>query len=171
MSHFVRCDRCEKEVAVLGTVTLPPGWIKVLGSDLCDDPCSGLVRDFIRFKPSDAAKLPVEPIPVAELESIGLVSDKLFETAPEVKSEEANAAPAPTATNPEAPSQGERPQGETPAQTVGTAPIDESSTEERVRTRRAKAKAKLQGQDAILPAAPAPNKRTQFPHGHNEGAQ
>jgi hypothetical protein len=36
VSHFIRCDRCPTETHVLGTVSMPPGWIKVMGSDLCE---------------------------------------------------------------------------------------------------------------------------------------
>lgn len=41
--------------------------------------------------------------------------------------------------------------------------VSETSTEERLRTRAAKKRKKLLGQDAILP-----DKRTQFPNGHGE---
>lgn len=83
MSHFVRCDRCNVEDAVMGTVTLPPGWQKICGVDLCE-PCCMLVRDFIRFKPSDAAALPVEPIPAEAQPAPEPSKDgtRLFETKP-----------------------------------------------------------------------------------------
>ncbi len=131
MSHFVRCDKCGLENAVLGTVTLPPGWTKVFSCDLCEA-CSAIVRDFIRFRPGDAKDLPVEPIP--QVEATPPTADgKLFETKPEEKAQESS----------------------TPTETA------ETTTEEREKTR--KTKKKLMGQDAMLP-----DKRTTFPHGHNE---
>lgn len=81
MGHFIRCDRCEKQDVVMGTLSLPPGWQNVLHADLCE-PCCQVVREFIRFKVSDAANLPVEPI--EEPASTAPVGDKLFEIAPEV---------------------------------------------------------------------------------------
>ncbi len=121
MSHFVKCDRCSVEDSVLGTVTLPPGWQKICGADLCE-PCCTLVRDFIRFKPSDAEKLPVEPIePIEPLPPAG---DKLFETAPEVKHEKTDPAPAPSTENPEAPSPRESAQGQKAPEALGTAPVE-----------------------------------------------
>jgi len=151
----------------MGTINLPPGWQKICNADLCE-PCCMLVRDFIRFTPADAARLPVEPVEsVAPLAPVG---DKLFETAP-VKSL-ADVSP-------------ERGTGETGcASSVGAAPEVEAgrgnpeinptvagdssresqsgtsanpsletSTEERVRTRAANRRKKLAGADPPPPDA------------------
>jgi len=144
MSRFVRCDRCDAENAVIGTLSLPPGWQKICEADLCES-CSTLVRDFIRFKAADAAKLPVEPIPE---ELAGPIPDKLFETAPEEKGEETQSNAAPSAENSKAQTKSKRKQSLEVTEAVGTAPIDTTAAE-RQRTRRTK-KA-LQGQTAILP--------------------
>jgi hypothetical protein len=147
MSHFIKCDRCGTQDSVLGTVSLPPGWQKVCNSDLCE-PCCQIVRDFIRFRPSDAAALPVEPIP-EDTTPLEPSKDKLFETAPEVKpNEEDQSAPAPAAENQQAPSEAKPDKSAPTAQVMGPAPVDETSTEERARTRKSR---KLRGQDAILP--------------------
>jgi hypothetical protein len=147
VSHFIRCDRCAIQDNVLGTVSLPPGWMKVLGADLCE-PCCQVVRDFIRFKISDAARLPVEPI--EEPAATGPADDKLFEIAPE---------PAPQVSADsrmvsEHASNGKLvPDDATTGESVGkTQPASaESSTEEVNRENRRKRRSKLAGQDAILP--------------------
>jgi hypothetical protein len=148
MSHIVRCDRCPTEEHVMGTVSLPPGWQKVLGSDLCE-PCCSLVREFIRFKPGQF--VPEEPIPVALVESDSPVSDKLFETAPEPQvsadSREAGSTPAMGSSAHDSATVGE-PEGKTQPASAEN-PLQECSTEETERTR--KTRKKLQGQDAILP--------------------
>jgi hypothetical protein len=191
MSHYIRCDRCATESAVMGSISLPPAWQKICGADLCET-CCALVHDFIRFKPSDAADLPVEPIP-AELLSPGPASDKLFETAPEEKpdadppvpmsaaTDHASASPTGPAANPAPTSDSAALHGSAvrgkhdpadpdhapappPAPTGIPPAVDETSAEERVRTRAAKRRKKLLGQDA------PPDKRTSFPHGANENA-
>lgn len=141
MSRFVRCDRCDTENAVIGTLSLPPGWQKICEADLCES-CSALVREFIRFKASDAAKLPVEPIPQ---ELARPIPDKLFETAPEPPTAmEQIAEKAAAIVNSGA--------LDTPDVkcTASVVPI-EVSTEERVRTRHVRRKKALAGQAAILP--------------------
>jgi hypothetical protein len=82
MSHFIRCDRCEKEDRVIGQLSLPPGWQTILHTDLCE-PCCQIVREFIRFRASDAASLLVEAPPEDVLTEP--IPEKLFETAPEEK--------------------------------------------------------------------------------------
>lgn len=166
MSHFVRCDRCELENVVLGTVTLPPGWVKVLNADLCEA-CSVVVRDFIHFKPSYVSHLPTEPVPDETMH--GPASDKLFETEPEVKEEKSCVTPADSsaaltmecqnvdATVPTPPVGTMRignlnQKTDIPTNTEMTKPNSpelETSIEERSRTR--KKRKKLLGQDAILP--------------------
>ena len=167
MSHFVRCDRCDvAEFHITPNLTLPPGWTKVLNADLCER-CSEIVRDFIRFKPGDAAKLPVEPIPEEAKPAPEPSKDgeKLFETAPETKdraSEAGTSAGEPA--NEQCAVQGA--EGDRRARLVpGTS--DECSSEERAKTR--KTKKRLAGVEAVIPPpAPAPaDKRTGFPHGHN----
>ncbi len=140
MSHFIRCDRCDRQDSVMGQLSLPPGWQTILHADLCE-PCCQIVKEFIRFKPSDAERLPVEPI--EEVASTPPVGDKLFETAPEptivqVVQEVAEQVNSGALDTP----------GVKCTMTVGPA-VDETSIEERTRTR--KSRKKLQGQDAILP--------------------
>lgn len=149
MSRFIRCDRCTTENAVIGTVSLPPGWLNICGSDLCER-CCETVRDFIRFRPSDADRLPVEPIPL-EVGPTDAPPDKLFETAPEEKHEEINDSTTTATPNSEAPNKDECPQGAPTSQAVGGAPLEEPSLEERARTRKNATRKKLLGQDAILP--------------------
>jgi hypothetical protein len=92
----------------MGTINLPPEWLKICGNDLCG-PCCALVRDFIQFTAERAAALPTEPIePQGEVPANTPSPDKLFETAPE-------APPVPDAT-----------------------PSAESSTEEKKRQRKSK---------------------------------
>ena len=176
MSHFVRCDRCDvAEFHITPNLTLPPGWTKVLNADLCER-CSEIVRDFIRFKPGDAAKLPVEPIPqeIKEPPAPSTDGTKLFETVPIETPESSqvdgvtnlpmstgNAASAPVSRD----------------ESIGTreispsSGINESSTEERAKTR--KTKKRLAGVEAVIPppAPPPADKRTGFPHGHNAEPQ
>lgn len=78
MSHFIKCDRCGAKENTLSAIGLPPGWQKILGADLCEF-CCKLLSDFIYFKPSDAAALPVEPIPE------GAIKEELFDVSPEPK--------------------------------------------------------------------------------------
>lgn len=132
MSRFIRCDRCTLENAIIGTVTLPPGWQTICHADLCER-CCETVREFIRFRPSDADKLPVEPIPTEAQPAPAPSEDgsKLFETVIEKVVEQVNAG----ALN-------------TPGVTCTASIVDESSAEERTRTRKSR---KLRGQDAILP--------------------
>lgn len=180
MSHFVRCDRCATENHVMGTISLPPGWQKVFAADLCES-CCELVRDFIRFRPSDAERLPIEPIPQ---EFAGPTSDKLFETAPEEKPNAeqpvhvsaANASSTPAAADPRTPANGAAPHDSLPVVADGAKPalpstdhapapadpLAESSAEERIRTKAAKRRKKQLGQEA------PPDNRTGFPHGANE---
>ena len=161
MSRFIRCDRCTIENAVIGTVSLPPGWQTICHADLCER-CCEIVRDFIRFRPSDAERLPVEPIPVEISASSDAPPDKLFETAPEepcvtpadstavttTDSQDAAATGAPT------PPAGTTTKSETSSTTSTTlttpsSPDAEASQEERARTR--KTRKRLQGVNAILP--------------------
>jgi hypothetical protein len=170
MSHFVRCDRCATEEHVMGTISLPPGWQKICNADLCE-PCCMLVRDFIRFTPADAARLPVEPI--EDVTPLAPVGDKLFETAPEeICATPADFTVAPTTDSQNAGATGaQTPPAGIPTTTSSTTStemkttpsnLDECSTEERVRTRAAKRRKKLLGPDT------PPDKRTAFPHGENE---
>jgi hypothetical protein len=159
MSHFVRCDRCDTEEHVMGTINLPPGWQKICNADLCE-PCCMMVRDFIRFKASDAARLPVEPIPkVATLAPVG---DKLFETAPEPQVSADPLRVSEQASNgklvPKNGADGD-PEGQTQPASAES-PTVECSTEERLRTRAVKRRKKLQD-------AP-PDNRAALPHGENE---
>jgi hypothetical protein len=152
MSHFIRCDRCDRQDSVIGTVSLPPGWQKVLAVDLCEQ-CCHIVRDFIRFKPSDAEGLPVEPIeePAA---SIAPVGDKLFETAPEPTISADSHQSEETCSQGEVSTSSNATAGEPAGKTQPASA--ECSTEERTRTRKTRKiglKPKLQGQDAILPDA------------------
>jgi len=143
MSRFVRCDRCDTENAVIGTLSLPAGWQKICEADLCES-CSAMVREFIRFKASDAAKLPVEPIPQ---ELAGPIPDKLFETAPEpTAASEQIAEKAAAAVNSGA--------LDTPGVkcTAEVVPVD-TTPAERQRTRRTKKT--VAGQAAILPNKPS----------------
>lgn len=155
MSHFVRCDRCSIESAVMGTVTMPPGWLKVFSADLCER-CCEVVRDFIRFRPSDAAALPVEPIPT-EAQPAPEPSkdgDKLFETTPEVSSAmEQTLAKVVEQVNSGA--------LDTPGVkcTAEFNPATEANAEERSRARKAKRKAMRS------PAIPDPRKPTDPPAG------
>jgi hypothetical protein len=157
MSHFIRCDRCNLEEYVMGTVSMPPGWAKICDADLCEW-CSKVVRDFIRFKPSDAQRLPVEPIPATAVRTDG----KLFETAPEEEpcvtpadstavpmtdSQDAAAIGAPTP--PVGMTRTTKTNTETGTTTSSSQPPLDASTEERARTR--KTRKKLAGVDAILP--------------------
>jgi hypothetical protein len=142
MSHFVRCDRCAMEDSVMGTISLPPGWQKICGADLCE-PCCAMVHDFIRFKPSDADRLPIEPIP-AELKATqaGPISDKLFETESEEKTNAPGEVPVGNPDNPSAAGGNVRTgDPDAPAPKVA----DECNAEERAKTRKAR---KLR---AILP--------------------
>lgn len=164
MSHFVKCDRCSIQDHVTGTISLPPGWSKVMGNDLCE-PCCRIVRDFINFRPEHDAALPVEPIP-AELSTepapTQAPGDKLFpEPEPakvieQVLDQVADQINSGALNTP----------GVTCTAEVHTAPDGEASVQEKQRTRRKK-KTKLQGQDAVL----GPDKRTSFPHGANEDQQ
>ncbi len=158
MSRFVRCDRCDTEDSVIGTLSLPPGWQKICEVDLCES-CCATVREFIRFRPSDADRLPVEPIPD---QPSGPIPDKLFETAPEPKAELAIQEifdKTATIVNSGA--------LDTPGvKCTAAVPLD-TTPAERQRTRRAKKK--LKGKEvvlAVLPGATA-DKRTSFTHGHN----
>ena len=185
MSHFVRCDRCATENTVMGTLSLPPGWQKMCAADLCES-CCELVRDFIRFKPSDAERLPVEPIP--QEFAGGPASDKLFETAPEekpnadhavpVSADHANPSPVAAATDGGSSEDARRSDDGLRRASDGAQhlvsgadhapapadPLAESSAEERIRTKAAKRRKKLL-------AEVQPDKRTRFPHGANEGPQ
>ena len=125
----------------MGQLSLPPGWQTILHADLCE-PCCQIVKEFIRFKPSDAARLPVEPI--EEVASTPPVGDKLFETAPEAKSDDSVTATEARPTGAEWKADSMQPNA---APVLN--PSAETSTEERARTR--KSRKKLQGQDAILP--------------------
>lgn len=152
MSRFIRCDRCNSEEYVMGTVSMPPGWAKICDADLCEW-CSKVVRDFIRFKPSDAERLPVEPIEV-----IAPVGDKLFETTPEPNAVDdvTNRPMSTEKRGPDASLIGESLGTREQSSSSGTSPASaECSTEERKRQR---TKRKLRGQDAILPDVrqPAP---------------
>lgn len=147
MSHFIRCDRCDKQTVVIGKLSLPPGWQTICYADLCE-PCCQLVHDFVRFRSSDAARLPVEPI--EEVAQIAPVGDALFEIAPEpapqvsADSHEAERMPAMGSLAHDSATAG--------APTGPTQPVSaESSSEEINREKRRKTKARLQGQDAILP--------------------
>jgi hypothetical protein len=146
MSHFIKCDRCDKQDAVIGKLSLPPGWQTILYMDLCE-PCCQVVKEFLRFRPSQAANLPVEPreeVPTAEP-----VGDKLFETAPEAPQVSADSQMVS-----EHASNGKLvPDNATVGEPAGkTQPASaESSNEEINREKRRKTKARLQGQDAILP--------------------
>ena len=145
MSRFIRCDRCATENAVIGTVSLPPGWLNICGSDLCER-CCETVRDFIRFRPSEAERLPVEPIPL-EVGPTDAPPDKLFETSP-VPKQESVIAQAMEKTV-ELVNSGAL---DTPGCTVTASisnPSAEASTEEKARTR--KTRKRLMGQGAILP--------------------
>jgi len=177
MSHFVRCDRCNTEEHVMGTINLPPGWQKICNADLCE-PCCMLVRDFIRFTPADAARLPVEPVEsVAPLAPVG---DKLFETAPEAPCATTQIAQTERSATTQMAGNGNQKNGTTnpveskSAQTA-TVPSEqiastadasnapnsanssicqsECSTEERVRTRAANRRKKLAGADPPPPDA------------------
>ncbi len=154
MSHFIRCDRCDRQDTVMGQLSLPPGWQTILHADLCE-PCCQIVKEFIRFKPSDAERLPVEPIPSEPAPVPSVSGDKLFETAPEAKREETQPGTTPAIENRETPSPSQPTESAPTLEAVGHSPVDETSTEERARTRKAKAnikvKVKLAGQDAILP--------------------
>lgn len=160
MSRFIRCDRCTLENAIIGTVTLPPGWQTICHADLCER-CCETVREFIRFKPSDADKLPVEPIPAEPAPAPSESGDKLFETSPEGPCVTlADSAAAPMTDSHDAdvigapiPPAGMTTKSATSSMTSMTpttpsSPSAEASTEERVRTRKFR---KLRGQDAILP--------------------
>lgn len=157
MSHFVQCDRCDTKEHVMGTVSLPPGWQKILQHDLCE-PCCMMIRDFIRFKPGDAAKLPVEPIPAEPAPEPSTTGEKLFETAPQVSADSpavsghaSNGKPVPNeATDGD-------PIGKTQPVSAEFKPSAEASTEERKRTRKPKA---MRGQDAILPDVRKPEPPT-----------
>jgi hypothetical protein len=144
MSHFVRCDRCSIESSVLGSVTLPPGWLKVFSADLCER-CCEVVRDFIRFKPSDAAALPIEPIPVEALPAPepSKGGDTLFEEYTKFS----DGCPKGTIM-PRTATDGD-PEGQTQPASAESIPV-EVSAEERSRARKAK-RARLRGQSAILP--------------------
>lgn len=147
MSHFVRCDRCAREEYVMGTVTMPPGWQKIMSADLCE-PCCMIVRDFIKFKPSDAEALPVEPVPNEPPPAPAADGTKLFETTPEVTAnEEAKPSPAPTAPDSQAPHEDRRAEGSQTNQAMAGAAV-EISAEERAREKKRK---KMRGQNAILP--------------------
>lgn len=171
MSHFIRCDRCDRQDTVMGQLSLPPGWQTILHADLCE-PCCQIVKEFIRFKPSDAARLPVEPIPSEPAPVPSASGDKLFETAPEEKPDAKTAVLSPTPTgsaNPSSisarsdvdsasgivsgrPDSGPNPERPAipPLDATGTsdAAAEASPTEKRETRRRLK---KLAGQDAILP--------------------
>ena len=144
----------------MGTINLPPGWQKICNADLCE-PCCMLVRDFIRFTPSDAARLPVEPVEaVAPLAPVG---DKLFETAPEescVTPAVSNAAPMTECRDVVAIGAQTLPAGipmttsltsTTSTETTNRSNLNETSTEERVRTRAANRRKKLAGADPPRP--------------------
>ena len=159
MSRFIRCDRCTTENAVIGTVSLPPGWQTICHADLCER-CCEIVRDFIRFRPSDAEKLPVEPISL-EVGPTDAPPDKLFETSPEEPCVmPADSSAAPTTDSQDAAVTGvPTPPAGTTSPTITTiatatkmsptSPDDEASTEEKARTR--KTRKRLMGQGAILP--------------------
>ena len=149
MSRFIRCDRCPAESAVIGTVSLPPGWQTICHADLCER-CCEIVRDFIRFRASDADRLPVEPIPL-EVGPTDAPPDKLFETAPEelcATPADSNAVPG-TDSRDVAATASILPAGTTMKRstttipttemaTIPSSPESEASTEERARTRRVK---------------------------------
>lgn len=135
----------------MGTVSLPPGWQKILHAHLCEA-CCFMVREFINFKASDAARLPVEP--VEEVAHVPPVGDKLFEDAPKDSADSHQ-------------SEETRSQGEVSTSLIATAgepagqtqPASaECSTEERKRTRK-----KLKRQDVTLP-----NPRQQPDDAHGE---
>ena len=163
MSHFVRCDRCAREEHVLGTITLPPGWQKIMSADLCE-PCCMIVRDFIRFKPSDAEALPIEPASTEPPPAPAEDGTKLFETKPEeqcVTPVDFTAAPmtdsaAVGAIGAQTPHAGTM-KTTIPTLTTSTKTTEsqalETSTEERARERK---KRRMRSQSAILPDAPTP---------------
>jgi hypothetical protein len=96
------------------------------------------VRDFIRFRPGDAASLPIEPIPNKPAPEPSKTGEKLFETEPECKNSPNNAQDASNTTQP------------TQSTAVSAAESSETSVEERLRTKERK-KRKLRGMDAIIP--------------------
>jgi hypothetical protein len=158
MSHFVRCDRCATEDSVMGTISLPPGWQKICGADLCE-PCCMMVHDFIRFKPSDAEKLPIEPIP-AELKATqaGPISDKLFETESQVSADShpVSDTPAMGSRTQESATDGD-PEGKTQPASAEFNPAIESNAEERARTRKSrKLRAEIGLPDQRKPTDPPP---------------
>ncbi len=160
MSHFIRCDRCDKQDVTMGTLSLPPGWQNILHSDLCE-PCCLIVRDFIRFKLSDAANLPIEPIEQPAV--LCQASEQLFETAPATQVSADSHQESDQASDgkvvPDHATVGE-PTGQTQpvsAESKLFDPASEATTTEKQRTR------KHRGQDAVLgpdlrkpqPGAPA----------------
>lgn len=151
MSHFVRCDRCNIEDAVTGTITLPPGWQKICGADLCE-PCCMMVRDFIRFKPGDAERLPVEPIP-EEVAPAATAKTELFETAPEVKPQSPVDTTAIAEEVAKVVNSGAL---DTPTckVTMTVNPSEGQNADERARTRKGR---RLRGQSVILPDPRNPN--------------
>lgn len=152
MSHFVRCDRCAIEDSVMGTISLPPGWQKICGADLCE-PCCALVHDFIRFTRARSEQLPVEPIPATEQ-----ASDKLFETEPEAQvsaDSQTESTPA-TGSDPRKAVTDGDPEGKTQPTSAEFKPETEANAEERSRARKAKRKlrAEIGLPDQSKPADP-----------------
>lgn len=142
MSHFVKCDRCHIEEGVMGTISLPPGWQKITGADLCEACCS-LVHDFIRFTPERAAAVPVESVASEELPMPEPSPDKLFETAPakEVKLEPVSpdrpVHGAADCSESDGDGDGHQTAPTPPPPTLSSGPaVDETSIEERARTRK-----------------------------------
>jgi hypothetical protein len=100
-----------------------------------------MVHDFIRFKPSDAERLPIEPIS-AELKATqaGAISDKLFETEAETQvsaDSQTESTPA-TGSDPRKAVTDGDPEGKTQPTSAEFNPAIESNAEERARTRKSR---------------------------------